>query len=352
MEEENPPFFIKRKTNVTYSQLSEIKSSSIILLDFTIGGDIMTQLNNSHNITINDLVVNQVYTNDVITEAFKCSPQGCMRRSLITNTLVLFVLHNNPLYDDKWIDGILHYTGMGQHGNQDIKFRQNKTLAYSNVNGVEVHLFESYKDKIYKYDGKVELAGEIYFDEEPDVDGILREVIKFPWKRLSNVPLIVELDEIDISNIQKENVLKDYDDKAVKELAKKLANDNPKKTNASTTIIERNPAISDHTKRRAKGKCDLCGNDAPFSKNGMPYLECHHVIHLADNGPDAIYNTVALCPNCHRRIHVLKRKRDFNKLINKIKSYLEEDSDSESLNKFKELFGEWYETCRSSMCNN
>lgn len=245
----------------------------------------------------------------------------------------------NPLYDDKWINGILHYTGMGQHGDQGF-VSQNKTLAYSNVNGVEVHLFESYKDKIYKYDGRVELAGDVYFDEEPDVDGVLRKVLKFPLKRISNIPLIVDIDEIDNSYIQKEQVLKEYDDKEVKDLAKKLANDNPKKTIASTTIIERNPAISEHTKRRANGKCDLCGNVAPFSKNGMPYLECHHVIHLADNGPDAIYNTVALCPNCHRKIHVLKRKNDFNKLKNRIKLYLEDDSDIESLNKFNELFGE------------
>ena len=49
-------------------------------------------------------------------------------------------------------------------------------------------------------------------------------------------------------------------------------------------------------------------------KSGRPYLESHHVITLADNGPDAIYNTVAICPNCHRKMHVIDLKEDVEKL--------------------------------------
>ncbi|MBN7827375.1 HNH endonuclease signature motif containing protein [Bowmanella dokdonensis] len=36
---------------------------------------------------------------------------------------------------------------------------------------------------------------------------------------------------------------------------------------------------------------------------GSSFLEVHHVIRLADNGPDTIDNAVALCPNCHRALH-------------------------------------------------
>ena len=46
------------------------------------------------------------------------------------------------LYHDKWIGGVLHYTGMGKSGDQDIHWAQNATLAESDYNGVDVRLFE------------------------------------------------------------------------------------------------------------------------------------------------------------------------------------------------------------------
>lgn len=50
---------------------------------------------------------------------------------------------------------------------------------------------------------------------------------------------------------------------------------------------------------------------APFqNKDGEPYLETHHIICLSHGGPDTIDNTVALCPNCHRKMHVLNLEED------------------------------------------
>lgn len=36
---------------------------------------------------------------------------------------------------------------------------------------------------------------------------------------------------------------------------------------------------------------------------GEPYLEVHHVLRLADDGPDDIFHVAAVCPNCHREAH-------------------------------------------------
>jgi len=48
---------------------------------------------------------------------------------------------------------------------------------------------------------------------------------------------------------------------------------------------------------------------APFSKeDGVPYLEVHHVVHLANDGSDTTANTVAACPNCHRALHLASNK--------------------------------------------
>lgn len=55
---------------------------------------------------------------------------------------------------------------------------------------------------------------------------------------------------------------------------------------------------------KANGRCEVCDEAAPFiDKDGMPFLEVHHVRPLAEGGPDMVENAVAACPNCHRRLH-------------------------------------------------
>ena len=79
----------------------------------------------------------------------------------------------------------------------------------------------------------------------------------------------------------------------------------------------RNQSIARYTKLKANGICELCEKPAPFfDKDGEPYLESHHVVWLERGGADSIDNTVALCPNCHKKMHVVEDKNDFNKLYN------------------------------------
>lgn len=69
----------------------------------------------------------------------------------------------------------------------------------------------------------------------------------------------------------------------------------------------RDPFIAEWAKRRTDGICLLCGEMAPFhDKKGRPYLESHHIQWLLEGGTDSIDNVVALCPNCHRKMHELK----------------------------------------------
>ena len=57
--------------------------------------------------------------------------------------------YTKGLYHDKWIGGVLHYTGMGKSGDQDIHWAQNATLAACGRNSVDVHLFEVMDDGEY-----------------------------------------------------------------------------------------------------------------------------------------------------------------------------------------------------------
>jgi 5-methylcytosine-specific restriction protein A len=106
--------------------------------------------------------------NDRLCEIFKCSPQGGMRRSLRTNTLVVVSNHVRSIYHDRWVGDIFHYTGMGTKGDQSRSQGQNKTLDQSASNGVSVHLFEVDREGEYIYQGPVRLADEPYQEEQPD----------------------------------------------------------------------------------------------------------------------------------------------------------------------------------------
>ena len=56
----------------------------------------------------------QIIKNNDIVRIFKCGNMGGMRRSRATGTLVIVSDYTKGIYHDKWIGGVLHYTGMGK----------------------------------------------------------------------------------------------------------------------------------------------------------------------------------------------------------------------------------------------
>ena len=77
----------------------------------------------------------------------------------------------------------------------------------------------------------------------------------------------------------------------------------------------RDPEVRAWVRQEAKGICEGCGQDAPFEMDGTPFLEVHHVKHLAYGGSDLVTNAVALCPNCHRRCHHSSDRETFSKSL-------------------------------------
>lgn len=72
----------------------------------------------------------------------------------------------------------------------------------------------------------------------------------------------------------------------------------------TTPSYSRSQAIVDYVKARADGHCEGCDKPAPFiSKTGNPYLHAHHVYELSEGGSDRPETVIALCPNCHYRVH-------------------------------------------------
>lgn len=81
-------------------------------------------------------------------------------------------------------------------------------------------------------------------------------------------------------------------------------NRTPPGVQTPVTQYVRDPEVISWVLEQANGICECCNQPAPFERaDGSPFLEVHHVWRLADGGPDTIDNAVAICPNCHRRLH-------------------------------------------------
>ena len=256
-----------------------------------------------------------VLTNKEIGRRFVVGNMGGMRRSTKRNLLVLISDPFKGLYQDRWDGEVLHYTGMGPTDDQSLTYAQNRTLAESPKTGIPVHLLEALDPLKYTYAGEVELVGAPYQEEQLDNRGQIRKVWMFPVKLKGGGAIPPLTDEqalaIEESRARKARRL------SMKELQAraKRAKKQPSVRTAQASVYVRDAAVAEYVKRLAKGLCDLCEKPAPFrNTRNEAYLECHHVTWLAQGGEDTIANTVALCPNCHRKMHVLNHKTEKEKL--------------------------------------
>jgi len=271
----------------------------------------------------NPLKQGQSISNRELIEIFKVGSEGGMRRSHATNSLVIISDHTKSLYEDKWVDDILHYTGMGTEGDQEIDNAQNRTLSESRFNGVNNYLFEVFRRGEYIYQGTIELAGSPYDGRQLDANKNLRRVIIFPLKlKSSEQPIVISEELIDAKNeVRRKNNRK----LSLEDLKKRAltASRLPNRRETKTTTYDRNQDVTDYVKEVAKGICQLCDNRAPFiDRDGDPFLHVHHIIWRKRDGPDSIDNAVALCPNCHAKMHNLDLKEDIDKLTQIAKNNL------------------------------
>ena len=280
-----------------------------------------TYFRNIYKITPSNLKQGALLNNLDLYNIFKCGNSGGMRKSNSTNSLLIISDHTKSIYDDRWEDNILYYTGMGQVGDQSLEFMQNKTLNESNKNGVKIYLFEVFNPGEYTFRGEVHLIDKPFQEEQTDKEEKLRKVWIFPLK-ITNVEKDVKLKDLEaIKEIRRKKINKLSNEQLINSLsnARKIVS----KRNVETSIYERNQYVVEYAKRRAKGKCELCEQEAPFlTKDKKPYLEVHHIEWLANGGEDSISNVAALCPNCHRKMHALDLAVDKKKLKKKAEGEL------------------------------
>lgn len=125
------------------------------------------------------------------------SRQGGIAPSSRTNVVLFFTDpatgHRHGYYDGWGSDGLFHYVGEGQQGDQQI-IRMNKSIAEHRTAGRTLEGFRA-NGKLVRYLGEFELIDHYYTDaHETNNPEVIRQVVVFRLRPLNEVP--VELPNI------------------------------------------------------------------------------------------------------------------------------------------------------------
>jgi 5-methylcytosine-specific restriction endonuclease McrA len=77
----------------------------------------------------------------------------------------------------------------------------------------------------------------------------------------------------------------------------------PAKVFAGGERYLRDPKVVAWVVEAADHTCEVCGARGFATISGECYIEVHHLVPLAEGGPDTVSNTVAVCAGCHRELH-------------------------------------------------
>lgn len=137
---------------------------------------------------ITDFELGKKYKRDDLISAFGGSFMRGINICKKTNTIVITSIHTgNRIYDDKLFDGdVMLYTGEGRKGDQK-KTYGNKAICEAKDKGIPIYLFVRFKKPEYTYFGEVEVVDEIKYVKEKDVNGNIRNVIKFPMMQKTSI---------------------------------------------------------------------------------------------------------------------------------------------------------------------
>lgn len=197
-------------------------------------------------------------------------------------------------------DGSFWYTGEGQVGDMEL-VRGNAAIAKHHANKKKLLLFEYIKRGLVRYLGEVEHLGD-HKEERLDRNGNNRKAIIF---HLGFLPPArnEKIEQPKASYPGSVSLPKELPLDQLRQIALEGVTPNSSLKQKMVNVARRAEAVRRYALARAKGICEGCLSPAPFSAKEGPYLEVHHVFRLSDGGPDHPAAVIALCPNCHRRVH-------------------------------------------------
>jgi 5-methylcytosine-specific restriction protein A len=205
--------------------------------------------------------------------------------------------------DRQRADGVFEYFGEGQTG--DMSFQKgNKAVSTHSAEGKSLLLFRKLREGLIFED---EMVYETHHIERAlDSHGNERDAIVFELRPLSAVVETVEAADEGASS---RNSLEELRRRAYEAAGTFL----PERIAGFRNIYQRSQDVRSYVLARSKGRCEGCKTVAPFvRKDGSPYLEPHHIRRVSDGGPDDPAFVIALCPNCHRRVHAGRDGASYN----------------------------------------
>ncbi len=215
-------------------------------------------------------------------------------------------------------DGTWDYVGQGSSGNQSKEKYANRILIDRDRNVLlfttreqssAEYRISGTRSKLYKFEGLFDvLSHEIVVANSGKREG--DALLLFKLVPADSIFTNATQDVQDVSEPGKETDLS---------ALKKAIITTPIGANVSLTLTQYRRRSSDvrrYALIRANGICEKCNKPAPFETlNKQPYLEVHHILKLADDGPDLPQNVAAICPNCHREAHFGAGHEAFNKSL-------------------------------------
>ena len=137
---------------------------------------------------------------------------------------------------------------------------------------------------------------------ESKISNISENDIKIIKEKERRIKVYNEIDE-ELKNYNKEEITLEQLNSIVEELIDNNM-DFEKLFYSKKNNYKRNPAVAAYTKMRSRDEngyytCELCNAKSMHASS----FDSHHMIELSNGGVDNIYNTVCLCPNCHRDFH-------------------------------------------------
>jgi 5-methylcytosine-specific restriction protein A len=217
-------------------------------------------------------------------------------------------------YEDEFRDdGTFLYTGEGATGDMTME-GGNMAIREHRHHNESLHLFEDTDYPwIVTYVGQYEYVGHdwVTLEDKEDHD---REAIRFRLEPVGGTE--IEIDDGTPASLSEAELFE-----KTKGSVPSGGQGGSRETSSGTRRrYARSELVKEFALRVAEGVCQGCEEEAPFiDESGSPFLEVHHLHRRSDGGADDPENVIALCPNCHRRVHYGQDGDEFNReLIEKV----------------------------------
>lgn len=285
-------------------------------LDWLISLDLVTKENGDYVISIEggEFDVGETYNRWFIHDVFKGERYKGIATPSEYPLIFVFTGESGKTYgyEDKFLeDDTFLYTGEGTEGDMTMD-RGNEAIRDHRQNGESIHLFESTElPWIVTYLGEYEYV-RYKTDELEDENGELRDALRFYLRPVGGSEVEIEAGS--------PSTLSDS------ELFQKAKKSTPTTQSSSSggsagggRTYQRSAVVREFALRMADGICQGCNEEAPFvDRSGRPFLEVHHLTRRSDGGPDDPENVIAICPNCHRRVHEGRDGPEFNQDLKRV----------------------------------